>query len=203
MGKHERRALTTLLGLAVTGHVIRAVRWAGKRPAPLVQLFDSVPAGDPLAHRDSSLALARPLADSERINVDEAPVQEIARLPGVGPALAKRIVADRAKNGAFGGTRGLDRVAGVGPGLLARLGPHLSFAPRFAEASLPGDSVVDLNRATVAQLDALPGIGLVRARAIVAFRDSSGPFRQVEDLMRVPGLPRTLLERIAARIVVR
>ena len=39
-------------------------------------------------------------------------------LPGIGPVLAARIVADRHKNGAFGSPEALGRVPGVGPGKL-------------------------------------------------------------------------------------
>ena len=129
---------------------------------------------------------------------DRAGVAELQRLPGVGPALAKRIVADRESRGAFGGTVGLDRVAGIGPAMLARLVPHLSFTGRSADAG--GVSVTagfDPNWAGVAEWDALPGIGPTRAQAIVAFRDSSGPFRRLDDLRRVPGLPPGVLRGIA------
>ena len=47
---------------------------------------------------------------------------------------------------------------------------------------------IDLNRATVGELSALPGIGVVRAEAIVLDRIRNGPFRVLEDLDRVHGL---------------
>ena len=42
-------------------------------------------------------------------------------LPGIGPVLSRRIVADRHKNGAFGSVEGLLRVPGIGPGKLSLL----------------------------------------------------------------------------------
>lgn len=42
-------------------------------------------------------------------------------LPGVGPALADRIIADREANGAFATVGDLDRVKGIGPRMLERL----------------------------------------------------------------------------------
>ncbi|MHB1340447.1 MAG: ComEA family DNA-binding protein [Coriobacteriia bacterium] len=47
---------------------------------------------------------------------------------------------------------------------------------------------VDLNRATVADLDTLPGIGPATAQKIVDDRAANGPFKTIEDLMRVSGI---------------
>lgn len=198
MTRAERRSLLILGLLAVSGHLLLAARGAGDTPPGAVTILDPAGDRDPLAHRDSAVALAAPLGTSERIDIDRAGAAELQRLPGVGPALAKRIVADRENRGAFGGTNGLDRVPGVGPAMLARLAPHLSFGGRSADAGgVATGAAFDPNRAGVAEWDALPGIGPTRARAIVAFRDSTGPFRRLDDLRQVPGLPPSVLRRIA------
>ena len=58
-----------------------------------------------------------------------------------------------------------------------------------------GTGPVDLNAATAADLDALPGIGPVLAQRIVEHRERSGPFRTVEQLDDVPGIgPATYAE---------
>jgi competence protein ComEA len=58
-----------------------------------------------------------------------------------------------------------------------------------------GAGPVDLNAATAADLDALPGIGPVLAQRIVEHRERNGPFRSVEQLDDVPGIgPATYAE---------
>jgi competence protein ComEA len=54
---------------------------------------------------------------------------------------------------------------------------------------------LNLNAATLEQLDQLPGIGPAMAERIVAYRDEHGPFTQLEQLDEVKGIgPRTLAE---------
>src|SRR5690349_23771445 len=92
--------------------------------------------------------------------------------------------------------RSLDSVPGVGPALLGQIGPRLSLPPAPAAgrpAGAPGRAL-DLNRATPAELDALPGIGPVLAKRVVEWREAHGPFRAVEDLEQVPGIGRALRE---------
>jgi competence ComEA-like helix-hairpin-helix protein len=172
--------------------------------------------GSPLAHRDSSLALTRPLAPGERIDLDRASALEIARLPRVGLHLAKAIVADRVTRGPFGSLAAVDRVPGVGPGLLASIsgqvtfsappstlpGPVVTPAPAAAGAEVPREGAVELNLATAADLERLPFIGPALARRIVAFREKHGPFPVVDSLIRVPGIGPSTLARVRERLVV-
>ncbi|HEU4725149.1 MAG TPA: helix-hairpin-helix domain-containing protein [Candidatus Eisenbacteria bacterium] len=64
-----------------------------------------------------------------RLDPDRATAAEWERLPGIGPALAARIVADRTSHGPFGTPSGLLRVRGIGPRTLERLRPFLRAAP--------------------------------------------------------------------------
>jgi competence ComEA-like helix-hairpin-helix protein len=201
MTRSERRSLILLGLLAISGHLILGVRGASSAAPGAVTLFPSDQLGDPLAHRDRAVALATPLGAGERVDVERATAPELQRLPGVGPALAKRIVADRENRGAFGGIAGLDRVPGIGPAMLQKLAPHLSFGGKGADALVTATpAVFDPNTAGVAEWDALPGIGASRARAIVAFRDSAGPFRQLDDLLAVPGIPARVIHGVAGRL---
>jgi competence protein ComEA len=59
---------------------------------------------------------------------------------------------------------------------------------------------VNLNTATVAELDGLPGIGPVLAQRIVDHRESAGPFRSVEELDDVPGIGPTIAAELAGLV---
>lgn len=62
---------------------------------------------------------------------------------------------------------------------------------------------VDINSADAKTLaSALSGVGLVKAEAIVAWRESNGPFRRVEDLAKVRGIGRKTIEANREVIVV-
>ncbi len=73
-----------------------------------------------------------------------------------------------------------------------------SKAPPSAPGSVkpkPGQAV-DLNTATVQELDALPGVGPVTAAAIVAWRQSNGKFTSVDQLAEVEGIGPARLEKL-------
>lgn len=60
--------------------------------------------------------------------------------------------------------------------------------------------LIDINRADASALAQLHGVGPARAEAIVAERETNGPFRSVEDLSRVKGLGASVIERNRDRV---
>lgn len=67
-------------------------------------------------------ATAVPVA-ARRVDLNMAGSEEIALLPGIGPAIAGRIVADRAERGPFASVDELRRVKGIGASTLERVRP--------------------------------------------------------------------------------
>lgn len=66
------------------------------------------------------LSVAKAVGPS-RLDLNRADAAALERLPGIGPSLAARIVADREKNGPFRSVEELDRVSGIGPATVAKL----------------------------------------------------------------------------------
>jgi competence protein ComEA len=74
------------------------------------------------------------------------------------------------------------------------------YVPKTGELSQP--QRIDLNRAEVWLLDALPGIGPGRAQAIIDYRNQNGPFHRIEDLLNVGGIGNNTLDTIRDLITV-
>ena len=78
----------------------------------------------------------------------------------------------------------------------------LASAAPAAEQQVLESSQVDLNTAGPQQLTTIPGIGESMAQRIVEWRDEHGPFRRVEDLMKVKGIGEKSLEKLRPHVTV-
>src|SRR5438105_3047576 len=165
MTSGERKALLFLAGVAFLGGVARVVTSPSHAPTPadrdaLTGQIAAVDSARRAAHdtttrpphgrrrssdrqrRDSahdtgSPPVQRPASPADtRIDVDAADITALVALPGIGAALARRIVADRDTCGAFGSLNALQRVRGVGPKLVERLAARVT----FSGASRPSNS---------------------------------------------------------------
>lgn len=62
--------------------------------------------------------------------------------------------------------------------------------------------LIDINSAGEKELDALPGIGLSKAKEIISYREEKGEFKSIEDLKNVKGIGDSLFEKIKDKITV-
>ena len=109
-----------LVGLVVLLLLLAALR---HRLEPWVHGVAEIPAAVETAAR---------AVDPERfgkVDLNRAGAEELASLPRIGPALARRIVEDRAANGPYRSVSDLDRVRGVGPALLAAIRAEITVGP--------------------------------------------------------------------------
>lgn len=64
------------------------------------------------------------------------------------------------------------------------------------------EGLININLADAAELDALPGIGEVLAKAIVTYRDENGPFQSINEIMEVKGIGEKKFEKLKDSITV-
>ena len=75
--------------------------------------------------------------------------------------------------------------------------PRVSEAPKVTTAGVANPvGRIDVNSATSVQLEELPGIGQVKARSIIQYRETNGPFASVDDLLAVGGIGPATLDAI-------
>ena len=78
-------------------------------------------------------------------------------------------------------------LAGVAHPARAAQAPPAAAARAKVKPAASG-AIVNINTASVAELDALPGIGAKTAALIIEYRQKNGPFKKVEELMNVRGV---------------
>ncbi len=86
---------------------------------------------------------------------------------------------------------------GIPPAIERKINAQQKQCPQAPLAQSP--KIVNLNTATQAELEALPGVGAGLAKRIIAARQQK-PFASLEDLDRVPGVGTKLLEKLRDRI---
>jgi competence protein ComEA len=159
-----------------------------------------------------------------RVNVNEASEAELMQLPGVGPALAKRIVEYRKTRGKFQRVDDLRQVRGIGQALMERLRPFIAVGPEDPEedepeavprparkpaAPMPAGNRdaalkgvrINVNAASLEELRLLPGIGPKKGQRIIDERRRR-PFASADDLRRVQGIGPKTLARLRPYVIV-
>lgn len=150
MTNAEATALATLVGLFILG---AGVKYIGDFDAPFdesiyaevdslfalgVSRLQTVPAGtaesstggNAVSEAASSGRLVSPSVTlQETIDINTAGHADLQKLPGIGPALADRIINHRNVHGPFASVVQLTAVNGIGARTLERLRPHISVSP--------------------------------------------------------------------------
>ena len=78
------------------------------------------------------------------------------------------------------------------------IGSNRTVSGKVAAKKITKDNPLDINRATIAQLDTLPGIGPVTAQRIIDYRTKAGRINAVDELKKISGLGGVKFEEIKA-----
>jgi competence ComEA-like helix-hairpin-helix protein len=161
------------------------------------------------------------------LDLNRATKAELRLIPGLGDALAQRVVDHRDRSGPFRSVDELRKVAGIGPKTLDRLRhslfvtPEESFAvgdntesmaatskpkpaPRPATAGKKAADLtqpINVNLASQTDLQKLPGIGPKLSQRILDQR-AKAAFKSVDDLRRVPGIGPKVLAKLRPHVTI-
>jgi competence protein ComEA len=151
------------------------------------------------------------------LDIRTASLEELITLPGIGEKRAADIIAYREKT-PFTAVNQLVNVKGIGVKTYAKLLPDLlAFGDSLLSDTPPKatkgkqaasahkseiTTMVNLNTASVEQLCTLVGIGEVKAKAIIAWREENGAFSSIEDFTNVKGIGPKTLEKNRHRLTV-
>ena len=151
------------------------------------------------------------------------PAVKVPEVPAISPIVVVDVAGKVKKPGVYklpSGSRAIDAITAAGG---ARKGVDLSDI-NLAHQIIDGEQIVvgapkpvinsrsksnskvkfsgpiNINTATAAQLDSLPGVGPVTAGRIITYREKNGPFKNIEDLRKVSGMGASKFEALKSQI---
>ena len=153
----------------------------------------------------TSIASAEP---PERIEINQATHADLIKVKGVGQKTAEKILAYRDAHGPIERMGQFQEVKGIGKATLQRF---VCYFYAEKEGKLPcevatirhGVGRVNINTANAKLLQTLPGIGTKKAEVIVKDRKENGLYHSVDDLQRIKGIGRGMVDKLADLVEVR
>ncbi|MFT2007478.1 ComEA family DNA-binding protein [Pontibacter sp. 13R65] len=170
---------------------------------PYIQLPDERPSKYGNRSRDMAATPDRPAAGFNReyprrekfvlapFNINTADTTQLKQIRGIGSKLSARIVKYRDGLGGFRDMGQLREVFGLSPEVVDSLQKY-----SYVQQGYMPHKTVELNTATADQLRVHPYISPNLARAIVAYREQHGPYKQVEDIQKIKIVNPELYEKL-------
>lgn len=123
-------------------------------------------------------------------NLNEADTTQLQGIYGIGPVLSKRIIAYRERLGGFLTTQQLNEVYGLDSAVVNRIAEASFLAESFTPRT------ININTADENSLSVHPYLSKKLAKAIVVYRFQHGKFNAVDDLQKIHGLEKHVLDKI-------
>lgn len=196
----EQKVLLYLGAVLLLGFSLQAFGWT---PG----LHTESPSSD-------SLMAASATDDTLKVDIRSANSEELMSLPGVGEKRAADIISFR-QTSPFTSVNQIILVKGIGAASYRKMLPFLiqfgdtqpldktASSPQTKSKAAPKQEytgIVDLNSSGVDELCSLAGIGEVKAKAIIAYREANGGFKTCEEIMEVKGIGAKTFQKIKARL---
>ena len=155
----------------------------------------------------------QPTVQQPSVDLNRVERTELLQIPGVGPTMADAILTHRLERGSFTSVDDLDAVHGIGGKTLDKLRnwvhvkdeepqverlqrrPVVPPAINGAKKITAGETAINVNLATLEELQRLPGIGAKIAERIIDARKAK-PFEAIEDLRKVGGIGAKTLDKL-------
>ena len=162
----------------------------------------------------------QPTVQQPSVDLNRVERTELLQIPGVGPNMADAILTHRLERGSFTSVDDLEAVHGIGGKTLDKLRnwvhvndvepqverlqrrPVVPPAINGAKKITASDAAINVNLATLEELQRLPGVGAKIAERIVDARKAK-PFEVIEDLRKVSGIGAKTLDKLRPFICLR
>ncbi|HNT51786.1 MAG TPA: helix-hairpin-helix domain-containing protein [Candidatus Syntrophosphaera sp.] len=218
----EQRALLFLIGIGLLGFLLNQLPVGLPLISPQVaqpqQLMAAVQQDQPVqidirsATKDELILLpgigekrAQDILDHRRTK-PFASLRDLLEIKGIGPKTLAKMLPLLLPFGPDDAALILDPTLLSPDSGTQNLAPTKSSTPAAAQPKTPDPpksqltNIVNPNTASLAELCTLPGIGEVKARAIIAYREQNGPFTDLSQLLQVKGIGPKTLEKLRPRL---
>ncbi len=148
--------------------------WVTNKKSSTFQKYDNFKAAEKLAVKDINLATA----------------EDLMKVYGIGPALSERIIAERTKFGAFQSMNQIDFIWGLSPEVIENTKKH------FKILNPPQSIKVNINSASIKELQQFPYFNYNIAKKIVVYRSMNGTIQSASDLTKIKDFPVEKIEII-------
>ena len=186
--KLEKATFVSFGGALIMGLVIIFLQYGAivRKNEKIGEEIQGIQALTPKTVLEKTEKLAGSLDDAQKINVNFASVELIDSIPGMGKTTAERIVEFVKSKGKIESLSELSTLQGMTPKKLSNLNLYLCVSGGITSAT--EQKKLNLNFATEAEIEKLPGVGPSLAKSIIETRNSKGSFQSLDDLQEVPGL---------------
>lgn len=124
------------------------------------------------------------------LDINLATKEDLIKINGIGPALSDRILKQKELFGGFVSMKQMNDIWGLSPEVIESLNQN------FKVVALPKIKKIDINNASIKELQLFPYFKYALAKAIVTYRSMNGDFKNFEDLIKINGFPSEKLDII-------